>query len=519
MRLCLGLALGLATMLQVSTANDVRADSGEIEVVELGAVSQYPDNIRFFVTARSPQVIDEIRLFFRSTGRYATGTYWTLEFEPAELVTGETVLPTGFGSRYIPPGTAIRYSFEIWDEAGAVYRTPDQEIIYFDARFDWQTITSGLITVDYYGEEGKGRAATVLNAAQEGLRSMAPVLGIDPTEQFRIVAYDSYFEMSAALPFDSQLQQGRVRTEGMAFGDERVVLVQSFDPAIWGIVSHEVSHLATAEAARRAYSRMPSWLKEGLAEYGNLAPASEYDDALARGIHDGRIKPLSDLVTIRGTPQDIVTAYGQSQSVVSYLATEYGEAKIAELMQAIQSTFNIDQALQLVYGLDLLGLDNRWRTATGLEPWLLPDEPELAFPKSPTATPHPSPTPTPTPPPPTPTPAPTPAPPTATPNPTPTGAAPAPTTPGPAPASVPPTPASEPTRAAPEDAGQTIESSPGCNAPSSSSGVPGDLALLVILVAPFGMLAFRGFRSPCRRKRLTGRSTLPVICPSEASGP
>jgi hypothetical protein len=498
------LALGIATILQIATANDVRAGEGNIEVVELGAESRYPDSIRFFVTARSPQVIDEIRLFIRSTGRYATGTYWTLEFEPAELVTGETVLPTGFGNRYIPPGTAIRYSFEIWDEAGAVHRTPDQEFVYFDARFDWQTITSGLITVDYYGEEGKGRAATVLNAAQEGLRHMAPVLGIDPTEPFRIVAYDSYLEMSAALPSDSQIQQGRVRTEGMAFGDERVVLVQSFDPAIWGIVSHEVTHLATAEAARRAYPRMPAWLKEGLAEYGNLAPTSGYDDALARGIHDGRIKPLSNLATFRGTPNEIVTAYGQGQSVVSYLAAEYGEGKIAELMQAFQSTFNIDQALQLVYGLNLLGLDNRWRTATGLEPWPLPDEPELALPKSPTATPRPSPTPTRTPRPPTPTPAPTPVPPTATPNPTPTGVAPTPTA----------TP-----RAAPEGAGPAGESSPGCNAPISNGGVPGDLALLVILVAPFCVLAFRGLRSPFRRKRVNGRSTEPVIRRSEESEP
>jgi hypothetical protein len=498
MRLLLGLALALAATLHVSTATAVRADAGNIEVVELGAESRYPDAIRFFVTAHSPQVVDEIRLFVKSTGRFATSAYWALEFEPDEVVSGETVLPTGFGSSYLPPGTVIKYSFEIWDEAGAVHRTPEQEFTYFDARYDWQAIDSGLITVYYHGTGGHDRAAIVLDAAQEGLRRIAPVLGIVPTEPIRIVAYNGYPEMSAALPLNSQIQQGRVHTEGMAFGDERVVMVQSFDPAIRGIVSHEVTHLATAEAARRAFRRIPSWLKEGLAEFGNLSPTSEYDDALARGILYGQIKPLSDLNTFGVAPNDLIIAYGQSQSVVKYMVAEYGEDKIAELMEAVQGAFDIDQALQRVYGLDLNGLDNRWRMATGLEPLPPPIEPEVFGPESQPATPHPSPTP----PPPTATPTPTLLTPTATPKPAPTEVAPTPTaTPRPTPTAVAPAPTPEPTREPPESAGQTGRSSPGCNAPISNGGLSGDLALLAILAAPFGILGFRGSRSLSRRKR------------------
>jgi hypothetical protein len=512
-RLLLGLALGLATILHVSTATAVRADAGNIEVVELGAESRYPDAIRFFVTARSPQVIDEIRLFVKSTGRYSTNAYWRLEIEPDEAVNGETVLPTGFGSSYLPPGTAIRYSFEIWDEAGAVHRTPDQEFIYSDARFEWRAIASGLIIVYYHGEEGQDRAAMVLDAAHEGLREIAPVLGIEPTEPIRIVAYNSYFEMSAALPFSSQRLQGRVHTGGMAFGDERVVMVQSSDSSVRGIVSHEITHLATAEAARRAFRRMPAWLKEGLAEYGNLAPTSEYDDALARGMRNGRIRPLSDLDTLGGSPDDLIIGYGQSQSVVRYMVAEYGEAKIAELMEAVQGTFDIDQALQRVYGLDLYGLDSRWRTATGLEPLPPSDEPELAIPQRPSPTPtRPPPTVIPTPTLVTPTTTPKPSPtvvppaPSLTPRPTPTDVPPTTTaTPKPTPAVVLPTPTPEPTRAPPENAGQTGKSSPGCSAPFSNGGAPGDLALLTILAAPFGLLAFRRFRSSSRRKRLATR--------------
>ena len=336
----------------------------------------------------------------------------------------------------------------------------------------------------------------MLDAAQEAIQRIAPVLGIDPAEPFRIVSYNGYSEMAAALPLSFRVLRGRIHTQGMAFGDERVVLVQGSDPTVRGIVAHEVTHLATAEATGRAHDRMPTWLKEGLAEYGNLAPTSEYDRALARGMLDGEIKPLRDLNTFRGASQDVILAYGQSQSVVKYMIAQYGEAKIAELMLAMRGTFNIDQALERVYGLDQYGLDTEWRKAMGLAPLPPPEEvkPRLQERQTPTPTPLPSPTPTPTEPAPAATPAVTPATPTATALPTPTTVPPAPTT-------VPPTPASAPAQAASEEGGQPGKPSPGCAPPTAGGGAPGDLALWAVLVGPLAMLAFRGFRSPPRRQR------------------
>ena len=473
-RYLFGLTVALSAGLHVWMGVPARADGGNIQVVQVGAESRYPDDIRFFVTASSPDLIDEIRIFFKKTGRVTAGGYRALQFEASNLVNAESSLQTG-GQNYMPPGTEITYFFEIRDEAGAVRQTPDQRVVYTDARFDWQTLSSGPITVYYYGAGAEERARMALKAAREAMDRMAPVLGFDPSEPIRIVSYHTYRDMSAALPFSSQVLEGHVQTEGMAFGDERVVIIRGFDPDVRGIASHEITHLAVAEVTGRANIRIPAWLGEGLAEYGNVEPSAQYEEALRSGILGQRIRPLWALGVFGGIPNDIIAAYGQSRSVVQYLVSNYGESKIAELMEAIQSAFDIDQALERVYGFDQYGLDDEWRESVGLEALPRPETPE----PRPTQTQAPTPTASSTPLPPTPTSAPTPtptSPPTATP--------------------VRPTPTPEPTLAASIDEAGGGRSSGGCSGarPGQSGAFGGDLAFIAILAGPMAMLLFRGRR-------------------------
>ena len=203
---------------------------------------------------------------------------------------------------------------------------------------------------------------------------MLPVLGIAPTEPLRIVSYNNYRHMSSALPFRSQAVSEGLQTQGMAFSNERVLLVHGFDPTVTGTVSHEFTHLLVGEAAGRAINQVPSWLNEGLAEYGNIAPTDDYDAALRYGIFTRRIKPLWYLSSFGGTPEDIIIAYGQGRSVVQYMIDSYGEDRMAALFPVLQRTLDIDQALLEVYGMDQFGLDTAWRNALGLEPLPSPEE-------------------------------------------------------------------------------------------------------------------------------------------------
>ncbi len=351
-----------------------RADEGNIRVIEAKAESQFPDGIKFVVAATSIDEIDDIRVFFSKVDQKGRSAYRSVEFEPGNSVVGESILPSGSGGDYFPPGTKIEFSFEVRDKAGAVLRTEPQEFVYQDNRFEWETVVDGLITVYYYGEYVRERAETVLAAAQQNLERMLPVLGITPTEPLRIVSYNNYRHMATALPFRSQAISEGLQTQGMAFSDERVLLVHGFDPTVTGTVSHEFTHLLVGEAAGRAISQVPAWLNEGLAEYGNIDPTDDYEAALRYGIFTRRIKPLWYLGSFGGNPEDIIIAYGQGRSVVGYLIGTYGEDRMAALFPVLQRTLDIDEALLEVYGMDQYGLDSAWRLSLGLDPLPSPDE-------------------------------------------------------------------------------------------------------------------------------------------------
>lgn len=366
----------LLAALSFSTSTVIRADEGNIQVVDAKAESQFPDGIRFSVTASSVDEIDDIRVFFSKVDQKGLSAYRSVDFEPGTNVFGESLLPSGSGGDYFPPGTMIEYSFEVRDKAGGVVRTESQEFVYQDNRFEWETVVEDLITVYYYGEYVRERAETVLDAAKQNLEKMLPVLGIAPTEPLRIVSYNNYRHMAPALPFRSQAVSEGLQTQGMAFSAERVLLVHGFDPTVTGTVSHEFTHLLVGEAAGPASSQVPSWLNEGLAEYGNIDPTDDYDAALRYGVFTRRIKPLWYQGAFGGTPEDIIIAYGQARSVVAYMINTYGEERMASLFPVLRRTLDIDAALLEVYGMDQFGLDSAWREFLGLEP--LPSPEELA---------------------------------------------------------------------------------------------------------------------------------------------
>ena len=365
------LAFGLAVLAAPLLAS---ADEGGINVVEATAESQFPDGIMFRVAAESAGIVDEVRVFIKKADQSGRSSYRTIDVEPGESITGETLLPVSGSADYFPPGTKISYHFEVRDKAGGVARTEETDFVYEDSRFEWLTVSDSLITVYYYSEYVEERALTILEAARQTMDRMVDVLGIAPTDPLRIVSYNNYRHMSMALPFRSAAVSEGLQAQGMAFTDERVLLVHAFDATVTGTTSHEFTHLLVAEAAGGTSAAIPAWLNEGLAEYGNIDQTDDYDAALRYGIYTRRIRPLWYQGTFSGTPDDIIIAYGQGKSVVYFMVRNWGEDKISELFTAVRQTNDIDLALLQVYGIDQHGMDSAWRRSLGLEPLPTPEE-------------------------------------------------------------------------------------------------------------------------------------------------
>ena len=362
-------------LLALAASSLAYADEGDIQVVQATAVSQFPDGILFTVEAESQGIVDEVRVFIKKADQSGRSSYRSIEVEPGEVVSGETLLPvTGGGGDYFPPGTKISYHFEVRDKAGGLVRTDNTDFVYEDSRFEWLTVGDDLITVYYYGEFVEERARIILEAARETMDNMVKVLGIAPTDPLRIVSYNNYRHMVVALPFRSSAVSQDLQAQGMAFSDERVLLIHAFDPTVTGTVSHEFTHLLVAEAAGGSSALVPSWLNEGLAEYGNIDKTDEYDAALRYGIYTRRIRPLWFQQTFSGEPEDILIAYGQGKSVVEFMVRRWGEDKIKTLFEALRHSRDIDTALVRVYGVDQHGMDSAWRRSLGLDPLPPPEE-------------------------------------------------------------------------------------------------------------------------------------------------
>ena len=492
---------GLALLFHLAAGTAQAQQDGEIQLLAHRVESRFPDSVHFFVEAAGPDEISDIRVYLKTIGQVSRSAYRQVEFEPGTSVSGEAELLSG-GSNYFPPGTRMAYSFEIRDTAGRLLRTEEQIFVYLDTRFGWLTLTDGLITVYYNNPLAQSRAQHVLETAAATLEHMGPVLGIDPEEPLHIVTYHNYRDMVGALPFRSQATREQLITAGMAFSEERVLLVYSGGQGVTGTTAHEFVHLLVADATGRANAIVPAWLNEGLAEYGDFSADQDRDYYLQRAIQRGELRPLWQQGAFSGTPEDILVGYAQGLSVVTFMIENYGAAPIADLMQALRRTLDIDAALLEVYGFDQYGLDALWRQSLGLPPRPAPPGPDrpqaTARPQStaqprPTATPRPtlalaafpvaSPTNTPAPA----APADPVAEPAATVAPVAT-ATPAADTPMPSPTPRPLAVNRTPLPPTEAPALPAAETGGGCN-PAAAPAEGGELALMLLLVSPAAMLA------------------------------
>ena len=68
--------------------------------------------------------------------------------------------------------------------------------------------------------------------------------------------------MELALPFSSKTVSESLRTQGIAFADERSLIIYTSNNSFVGTTKHEFTHLLVGDAAGRAYNRVPLWLNE-----------------------------------------------------------------------------------------------------------------------------------------------------------------------------------------------------------------------------------------------------------------
>ncbi|TDI93425.1 MAG: hypothetical protein E2O75_01680, partial [Chloroflexi bacterium] len=220
-------AVAVAFVIAVGTmATPVSAQSKEsVRVVSSSATSEFPEGMRFKLELESDVRIDDVRVTFeigaRRTTQYA---YMDLDQTTKPLVSGELFQRTNTNDRYIPPGAMITYWFEITDENGDSFLTDPETFRFEDARFEWDEVTLGAITILYHGPV-RVRAERLAEAAVESLGIMGPVTGAETETQIVMTLYNNNAEMIEAVVARSLATSRELITEGQAFDSESVVIV------------------------------------------------------------------------------------------------------------------------------------------------------------------------------------------------------------------------------------------------------------------------------------------------------
>ena len=325
---------------------------------------QLPDSISFHLQGKGERPVQFVDVEFGSDVMFscASSSYrsarTTLEGSKDVSVTKEwDMRRTGS----VPPGAVVWWRWRVVDDIGQEFRSPRQEVIYNDERFDWRMHTSDNITLYWYSG-GSSFGRRLADSIRDGLANLQ--LGRNLTAPIKVFVYKSAEDLRSAVIFP------QAWTGGLAFTSHNILLITvnpaEFNTDISGMI-HELAHLLVSELTFNCFGDLPTWLEEGLAMYaeGDLTDHQRVslEDAIAR---DGLISLRSLNSSFPADHSGAHLSYVQSWSLVNYLIAAYGWPKMQSLLDVFAEGVTYEQAIKRVYRMDLDGLQAAWLQSLGI---------------------------------------------------------------------------------------------------------------------------------------------------------
>jgi hypothetical protein len=226
---------------------------------------------------------------------------------------------------------------------------------------DWSFIQSRHFTVYYYGEPALADFAA--RAAEEAFLPMAELFRFNPDKRIAMIVYPNHAEFAVTnavnLPTFSEGIGGVTELY-----KNRIAIPFSGDYRDFRrVVHHELLHAVINEVyyggsiqsliQLGARMRIPNWFNEGLAEYLALGWDTQSDMYIREAVINDH---LPDIDQLNG-----YFAYRGGQAVWDYVAEQYGEEKIAEILRRLQSARSVSHAFQRSIGLTVDELSAQWK--------------------------------------------------------------------------------------------------------------------------------------------------------------
>jgi len=271
----------------------------------------------------------------------------------------------------------VKYWFEVTLAGGVTVSSVPEEFDYVDNRFVWQELQSGPFRVHWYeGDSNFGQELLIM--AQIGLQQAKNWLPVDDPKEVNIYAYASAQDMRS-----TNMLAGTNWVAGHADPDLNLIEV-SLPPGpeqkteMERQIPHELMHILLYQFVGQAYNtKLPSWLKEGLASVNEIYPNPYYHTILSQAAAKGSLLSFSDIC--QNFPVDAsgaYLAYAQAASFTRYLFDRYGAEGIKSLVESYKQSSVMDCSNGTVNALGATQpqLEQDWRQAVLGEKPISPQE-------------------------------------------------------------------------------------------------------------------------------------------------
>jgi hypothetical protein len=356
------LILGLVLMAALLMPGQIVAQ-GEITVQTSSVTNQFPLRLVFNLKAQSSTDITDVRLCYKidHIGFADVTSEAIADFTPGTVVQAKWTLEmVQIGG--LPPGTSGRYWWRIQDKGGNELTTGSAPFQFNDTRYQWREMSRNNVNLFWYDGD-QDSAIALLDSADAGLSKIKNNTGATLNKPVAIYIYASASDLQGSMIYPQEW------TGGVTFTRYGIIAIGiSQDNMDWGkrAMVHELTHLVINQVTVNPYNGLPIWLNEGLAMNieGTLEPS--FAGFLQQAIDDNSlisVRSLSDPFSAYSNLSYL--SYAESYSIVDYLISTYGQAKMLLLLETFHEGSTYDGALQAVYGFDRDGLNRQWRAYVG----------------------------------------------------------------------------------------------------------------------------------------------------------
>jgi Tol biopolymer transport system component len=234
---------------------------------------------------------------------------------------------------------------------------------------EWYFIQTKHFDVYYYkGSENIAEYAA--HSAETALASINSEFNYKLGNRISLLVYASHNDFQETNTTDEYLSKG-IGGFTEPFKNRVVVPFEGDYAKFDHVIHHELVHAVMQDMlyggsiqniiSRNINLQIPLWFQEGMAEYLSAGWDLNEDQFIRNAILSNTLPDIERLANYY--------AYRGGQAVLKYIAFKYGQEKIGQIVNKIQSTGNFEQGFKAAIGINFEELNERWLKDLKKEYW------------------------------------------------------------------------------------------------------------------------------------------------------